>query len=367
MKWLPSTHRMKWLPSTHRMKWLSSIIIALLVFSTVGAVTERDIPSLTNYHQFYGRITGLPATGSFTLRLQAGTGSVVTTAVASDGKYGYAEVVKVAGTAGDKVVFTVVTSATGAPVRVGEEPYVGGKVQNKELNYGVSPPLPPPSPPSSPPETSPDSSPGRRSRDRDRDSTVAAPTGRPACLQSWDCSIWTVCAGGSQTRTCIRSDTCDAQLTRREVSGITPIGKPLEQQSCSGAAGTVVCPTNSKRCVGNNLQQCSTDGATWITVESCPQGCNPVTFSCRTAPVKTVVSEPPIPWVPIGAGAGGLILIIAIVLIVLHLKKSGSSLQPVREYIFEAKRKGFSDEVIKMKLVAQGWDAEKIEKVLRKG
>ncbi|HLC82169.1 MAG TPA: hypothetical protein VJH68_05935 [Candidatus Nanoarchaeia archaeon] len=364
------------------MKWELRIMLFMLAlalaFFSVSAVNESDIPSLTNYHQFYGTVSGLPA-GSFALRIQAGTGAAATAVIANDGKYGFAEAVKVAGSAGDTVTFKVVSGATGAITSIGEEPYVSGKVQNKELRFPapVEPAGAAPSSGSQNTTTSNDitasnNAQGGGSGNRDRtssDQATTIPATGGACLQSWECGIgWSVCQGQSQTRTCVRVDSCDLRLALGEVSSIISIPKPIEQQSCVGTAGAVICPAGSISCQGNNLRQCSADGSTWITINSCPQGCNSATLSCQSAAKEEApIPKSAVPWLPIGAGVGGLLLAAAVILIILHWKRSGSSgsLQPVKEYIVEARKKGFSDAVIKMKLVAQGWDAEKIEKLLK--
>ena len=52
------------------------------------------------------------------------------------------------------------------------------------------------------------------------------------CSYEWDCSTWSVCASGQKSRSCERSDDCDALFTAGEASSITQIAKPSESQVC---------------------------------------------------------------------------------------------------------------------------------------
>ncbi len=350
-----------------KFKLLFPVMFSLLVLTTVVAVTESDVPDLTNFQQFYGRISQLPQ-GTFTLKVQSGTLSPVLAAVAADGSYGYSEVVKVTGTAGDAVTFTIINRATGAPTLLGTEPYSPGGVMQKDWQYSGSVVVSNASVNASGDGNIGGS--GRRdstSRGRSSSGPVVSSGLAPACLQSWDCGLWSACLAGIQTRSCVRSDSCDAQLARRAVSSITPIPKPSEQQSCQPekSAGTVICPKTSKRCLDKNLQQCSNDGTQWITIQSCSEGCNSVLLVCRTSE-EAVQPSRKFPWVPVIAGGIGLVVVIGMIIIMARVRKKKHRLQPVRDYISTAKARGFSDEAIISKLAAQGWNREQIEKILGK-
>lgn len=45
-----------------------------------------------------------------------------------------------------------------------------------------------------------------------------------------------------------------------------------------------ICTPGSKRCIGNELQQCSADGTSWKVIETCEYGCDNKTLSCKSKP-----------------------------------------------------------------------------------
>lgn len=45
-----------------------------------------------------------------------------------------------------------------------------------------------------------------------------------------------------------------------------------------------VCSANAKTCVGDDLQQCKSDGSAWETLETCTYGCDSTTKACKLAP-----------------------------------------------------------------------------------
>jgi PGF-pre-PGF domain-containing protein len=45
-----------------------------------------------------------------------------------------------------------------------------------------------------------------------------------------------------------------------------------------------VCAAGTKRCMGDNLEQCSSDGMQWTVSEACTYGCNSTTLACKSAP-----------------------------------------------------------------------------------
>ncbi len=45
-----------------------------------------------------------------------------------------------------------------------------------------------------------------------------------------------------------------------------------------------LCMTTDKRCQNDNVQECSEDGKSWISVEECEQGCNETSVECISPP-----------------------------------------------------------------------------------
>jgi len=47
------------------------------------------------------------------------------------------------------------------------------------------------------------------------------------------------------------------------------------------------CTAGERRCSGNELQQCSNDGLSWNTVQTCEHGCDSAALTCRVPPTAT--------------------------------------------------------------------------------
>lgn len=345
------------------------LILLLTLNLTLAANHDPAPPGLTNFQQFYGTVSGL-ASGGFQVRVQIGT-QTFNTPVESNGRYGYSPVFYVTGTNGQPVKFLVVNAATGAATEVVVSPqitYQNTNVRQVNLQFGT---LTGPSGTDTSAGTSGGSTSGGvgRSSSRTESKTEAEAIGAPmptasACLQSWDCQLWSECQSGRQSRTCIRSDTCDQKLADRQVSSITNIPKPLESQACiSEIVMERVCPSSSKRCLGSSLQECSSDGQRWTTLRSCNNGCNSISLVCNpaAAPVKKPTRVPLIPIIIAGAallliGAGATIF-----LTIKHRRKY----EPVKSYILGARGRGMGDAQIKSTLIGQGWDARKVNKLVR--
>lgn len=346
---------------------LTPIFLVLLFTLSLVLAANHDAapPSLTNFQQVYGTVGGL-ASGSFQVRVQIGT-QTFNTPVESNGRYGYSPVFYVTGTNGQPVKFFVVNAATGAATEVVVSPqvvYQNTDVRQVNLQFGTGSG-------SSGVGTSGEttgsgtSGNGRGSSSRGDSRTSGTPTTPAgACLQSWDCQLWSECQSGRQSRTCFRSDTCDQKLAARQVLSVTTISKPSESQACiSEIVAERVCPPSSKRCLGNSLQECSSDGQRWTTLRSCAGGCNSISLTCNAvaAPVKKF---PSIPLIPIII-AGAVLLVVGIGLTVFLVTKHQKKYEPVKSYILEAKGKGLSDAQIKSTLIGQGWDPEKVTRLVK--
>jgi len=62
-----------------------------------------------------------------------------------------------------------------------------------------------------------------------------------SCTESWGCTSWSTCSGGSQTRTCTDSNACG-----------TTTNKPAESQSCTSGGGGGALPTTNQTFNPNN-------------------------------------------------------------------------------------------------------------------
>lgn len=71
---------------------------------------------------------------------------------------------------------------------------------------------------------------------------------------------------------------------------------------------TNICTPKTKRCLGNNLQECSEDGSSWKTLQICEWGCDPISLKCKEKPKNKTNYL----WIVIIAILIGLILILVV-------------------------------------------------------
>ncbi len=68
---------------------------------------------------------------------------------------------------------------------------------------------------------------------------------------------------------------------------------PAQPNETQDAAPPVAfCTAGEKRCVGNNLQTCKSDGSAWEVLEECEYGCDRNTLSCSPEPAAPATSGP---------------------------------------------------------------------------
>ncbi len=355
------------------MRWL--LIIIFLIFVSLAAA--ENPPSLTEFQQFYGQITSLPA-GSYTIKAKVGANSY-TTSVAADGKYGYSPAFKVRGSEGQLIEFLLVSGRT-------ETPLSNSTYQNQAITKldfvsplaagaaGVDGADDAAAGGSGPPAgdgAAADSSAPADSNVRPRvpGGTGASQEEEPlpaSCLYNWECSGWSICSGSRQSRTCSRTDNCDSL----EVQGvsITKIPRPEESRACE--EGKVMpgmsCSPGTKRCQGKNLQQCAADGSVWMFVEACSDSCDAASLKCvaeDSAKTKTSdTQKPQFPWIYPLIGSAVLVIVIIVVVFFFYNR---SKYAPGREYVEEERGKGITDSQIRARLSSQGWTGSQIEKLMK--
>ncbi len=93
----------------------------------------------------------------------------------------------------------------------------------------------------------------------------------------------------------------------------------LEEEAPS--APTQICTASTKRCSGNNLQQCSADGTKWDTIEACTYGCDSSTLACKekSAAPSAVPGLEEIPWTLVAGVA--IVAVLVVLAAVVYLKK----------------------------------------------
>jgi hypothetical protein len=350
-----------------KMKKRRVIVVLLLIVAAlaVGVVAE-DPPSLTDFQLFFGKVNNLPA-GQFTLKAMVGANEKASRDVSGDGLYGQNPTFKVFANDGDTITF-VVENSTGGEVQVGTHAYENKHVTEQNFDY----PLGPGDVPADDDNDDDNETTGGDSSSRNRRSggSSPAPNAFGFCLQSWHCTPWSTCSSGTQRRTCTQVDNCDVLLASGQVSDITETPKPSEQQSCRVASTAsqgnddAVCASRTKRCFGDELQACSSDGSSWETLQLCGESCDSFSLSCEEdlADGLTGSSSTSSAW-PYYLG-GSILFVVVIIILVLFIhreKKYG----PAKEYIQNTRAKGFSDAQIRKGLIGQGWDSDKIEKLMK--
>lgn len=68
-------------------------------------------------------------------------------------------------------------------------------------------------------------------------------------------------------------------------------------------AAPQICTPGTKRCNGNNIEQCDYYGYNWLQLETCQYGCNSTAFTCSSSPSQIIIplnstilqNEPPCP------------------------------------------------------------------------
>ncbi len=319
-------------------------------------------PSLA--HRFFGQVNGLPE-GSFVLRAKVSGTLLGSTSLDEDGLFNFTVT-----TSGPPFVVFFVANAS-LETRVGAARYNPGSTTELGFQYvAPAPTAPQVTPPSTtPPATTTNQTTVNQTTTTTNQTAANRTANRTTgnCTQNWDCGEWSLCRNSQQTRVCYRIDNCDQQLAQGRIAEIAIMPKPAEQRTCQETVPptpATLCSSNSKRCLGAELQQCAADGSAWITSTTCPNGCSSLTLECKSEPaVPPVQQQPSSTWIYYLLGSLVLLAVIAIVVILLVGQKKYA---PAKEYIEEGRESGMSDQQIRTRLVSQGWDAAKVDKLLHK-
>ncbi len=84
----------------------------------------------------------------------------------------------------------------------------------------------------------------------------------PECVPDWQCSSWSQCLEGSQSRECLDVNECD-----------TEEGRPAEEQEC-GTESVLPggCTEGETTCLGDDVFECDASGE-WRGIGTCEFGC----------------------------------------------------------------------------------------------
>lgn len=348
---------------------MKAYILLLLVLMPLAVATSHDAPpSVTAFDQFYGKVQNLPG-GSYTLKAVVGS-SEFTAAITSDGRYGYNPTFKIVASGNPTITFYAVDQL-GVQTELGTVQYQGlGEGRNLDFTFSegqlqeVLTPLP--SNETTAPEEAIEEVPDLEEIVEINETTGINATGvnqtaRQACVRQWECGSWGLCRNGQQTRVCYRVDDCDSATMN-----VTETPRPAEQQSCQEAAAATaqVCSPQSKRCFGTQLQQCSSDGTKWDILEACINGCDIIGQRCKQeapAPAAAARKASPV-WLYYLLGIAALATVVLLLAVSLLRRKQYA---PAKQYLQDCRKRGISDEQIQSKLLSQGWNREKVEKLLR--
>ncbi len=353
-----------------------ALIVVLLIITLAFATSADNPPSLTDFQQFHGKVNNLPA-GSFELVAYIGVNDVADQTLAADGTYGQSPTFKVFANNGDEITFYVENS-TGGDVEVGTHVYQNKHVTELNFDYPAQPDQPgnvaedndtQTEEGDDPPPTTRRRRRGRSGRTKKSDRPPPLPS-TASCLQSWHCTMYSTCSSGTQRRTCTQVDNCDVLVASGQARNITYTPKPTEQRSCetesTASQGNVdiICPARTKRCLGDELQICTSDGGSWERLQVCGNSCDPFSLTCEgEAPVEVLETQKPSSTWPFFLG--GSLLFIAIIIVLVLFIYNEKKFGPAKEYIKNTRAKGFPDSQIRKKLTSEGWDSSKIDKMMR--
>lgn len=106
----------------------------------------------------------------------------------------------------------------------------------------------------------------------------------PPCVPSWNCTAWSVCVRGYQTRECTDDNKCGDNRTKPVESQVCFVGLPNATFNITDSC----CPISQYYCTNNEtlVQLWNTsEGVSWAVAE-CAYGCDNVTSSCSPAPYE---------------------------------------------------------------------------------
>ncbi len=105
------------------------------------------------------------------------------------------------------------------------------------------------------------------------------------CVDNWECSPFSPCIQGYQTRTCSDNSSCG-----NETAPVTTQLCAAEPGAPSSASG--LCEPGFKLCVGNEVFLC-TENSSWVTFEACTGACsNGACVSPAATPAPSAPQQP---------------------------------------------------------------------------
>ena len=344
-------------------------MIPIFVLIICSAMVIASPPSLTDFQQFYGQIQDLPE-GSYTLKAVVGEAEY-TADIMEESKFGYTSAFNVYGP-GDVIQFFVIDGVD-LETPVGTIGYDSGAVtQYDDLKFPL--PITPeeeeqaeeeaPAEDALPegaeegeeiPEVEEVEAAAEEAAVEEAEATPepvaeekvpeekadvseekAAVKKEPQkCQEKWECDEWSPCLASRQLRACYRADKCTFLIASGEDVEIISAKRPAEKQACQsvqvGRAATPtpsyqtapakVCQPYKKQCKGKELQECSSNGQSWETIDYCDDGCDFVRSRCKESAGEETKQDVEKSSNMMMFAIGGGILFIAIIALVFFLLK----------------------------------------------
>jgi len=177
------------------------------------------------------------------------------------------------------------------------------------------------------------------------------------CTYQWDCTPWTSCTNSQKTRTCVRSDDCDAKLADGVVESVINLPKPAISAFCTTQSVAETLSTNLLGQQDTIVASCF-DGILNQDEEQIDCGGSCVACSNNNT-LKYVLVTLGILLVLIALGVGIYFYISSKKMANPTSDNVGMMLQ--RTYA-KGKEKGMSKQEVNQKLIEKGWDPEILKK-----
>ncbi len=175
------------------------------------------------------------------------------------------------------------------------------------------------------------------------------------CTYNWVCTLWSACYNEQQTRYCARQDVCTG------LDVVDP-GKPVEKKSCESLLGEVSPPS-----VEAKIRASCFDGI--LNQNEVETDCGGVCPACKRVETVPESSESNTLLI-VGVIIMALVVIGLVVFLVIHKRRSAgisSEIEVQLDGIYNgAMEKGVSRAEVTQKLLDRGWDEKVITKYLTK-
>ena len=170
------------------------------------------------------------------------------------------------------------------------------------------------------------------------------------CEYNWQCTTWSDCLNNVQTRSCQRTDDCDAKFTAGTATSLIVKPQPEQQKSCVSAPASE--PIVAASCTDSIKNQ------------------NEVEVDCGG--VCPVCAEKATPWYYYALPAGIILVLIIIGIAAVYVLReraaitlSPALIQQLQSYFQRNMQRGLSKEQVIDNLIKGGWEKKVVKKFLK--